>query len=81
MLLLDEPTAGLDLPAREAVLATLSRLHREATADAAREGGRGGIAPAIVTVTHHLEELLPQTSNVLLLSRAGEVVATGLTGR
>jgi iron complex transport system ATP-binding protein len=73
LLLLDEPTAGLDLPAREALLATLARLHREAAAGAKS----GGIAPAIVTITHHLEELLPQTANVMLLSRAGEVIAAG----
>jgi iron complex transport system ATP-binding protein len=30
-----------------------------------------------VTVTHHLEELLPGTSNVLLLSTEGRVVASG----
>jgi len=69
LLLLDEPTAGLDLPAREAILATLSRLHRESD--------KAGQAPAMVTITHHLEELLPQTSNVLLLSRAGTALATG----
>jgi iron complex transport system ATP-binding protein len=68
LLLLDEPTAALDLPAREAVLATLSRLHRMA----------GEKAPAIVMVTHHLEELLPGTGNVLLLSQVGRVVAAGL---
>lgn len=65
LLLLDEPTAGLDLPAREAILATLSRLHR------------GPDAPAMITVTHHLEELLPATSNILLLSGRGRIVAAG----
>jgi iron complex transport system ATP-binding protein len=73
LLLLDEPTAGLDLPAREAVLATLSRLHREGGS----ESGTTGTGPAMVTITHHLEELLPQTANVLLLSRIGEMIATG----
>jgi iron complex transport system ATP-binding protein len=70
LLLLDEPTAGLDLPAREALLATLTRLHRA--------GAAAGHAPAILTITHHLEELLPGTTNVLLLSTAGTVVAQGL---
>jgi iron complex transport system ATP-binding protein len=69
VLLLDEPTAALDLPAREAVLATLSRLHKAAEKD--------GKSPAIVMVTHHLEELLPGTENVLLLSNDGRVVAKG----
>ncbi|HVT80340.1 MAG TPA: ATP-binding cassette domain-containing protein [Phycisphaerae bacterium] len=67
LLLLDEPTAGLDLPGREAILATLARLHR----------GWGAAAPAMITITHHLEELLPETANVLLLSREGGVVAAG----
>lgn len=65
LLLLDEPTAGLDLPAREAVLATLQAL----TA--------GAHAPAVVTVTHHLEELLPGMSNALLLDAGGRVIAHG----
>jgi len=67
LLLLDEPTAGLDLPARETILATLARLHRQA----------GDAAPAMITITHHLEELLPDTSNILLLSRDGKTVAVG----
>jgi iron complex transport system ATP-binding protein len=70
LLLLDEPTAGLDLPGREAILATLSRLHR----------GWGAAAPAMVTVTHHLEELLPDTMNVLLLARDGTTMAMGAPG-
>jgi iron complex transport system ATP-binding protein len=67
LLLLDEPTAGLDLPARESVLATLARLHRQA----------GDQAPAMVTITHHLEELSPDISNILLLSAQGTTVAAG----
>ena len=31
----------------------------------------------MVTVTHHLEELLPGTTNILLLSAAGRAVARG----
>ncbi len=76
LLLLDEPTAGLDLPARETLLATLTRLHRAPVGD-------GAVAPAIITITHHLEELLPETSNVLLLSAApaaGNVIASGEPG-
>jgi iron complex transport system ATP-binding protein len=68
LLILDEPTTGLDLPARETVLATLARLHKEP---------RGGGGPAMITVTHHLEELLPDTENILLLSTQGRTVATG----
>jgi iron complex transport system ATP-binding protein len=64
LLLLDEPTAGLDLLAREQVLATVQGLY-----DAPDP-------PAVVMITHHVEELPPATSNVLILSH-GEVVAAG----
>ena len=57
MLLLDEPTAGLDLLARETMLATVERLRQ--------------IHPCmtVMMVTHHLEELSPSTSEVLLLAQ------------
>lgn len=64
LLVLDEPTAGLDLLGRETMLATLDRLVRR--------------APELTTVmvTHHLEELSPRTDQVLLLAK-GSVVASG----
>jgi iron complex transport system ATP-binding protein len=67
LLVLDEPTAGLDLPGRELVLAAIRRLV------AAR--------PALgsVTVTHHVEELAASTTHALLL-REGAVVASGPIG-
>ncbi len=65
LLLLDEPTAGLDLPARETVLATVQRLQNQPK------------APGVVIVTHFLDELLPTTSNVLLLADGGKVIARG----
>jgi iron complex transport system ATP-binding protein len=65
LLLLDEPTNGLDLPSREAVLATLHQI--------ARQPDR----PAMITITHHLEELLPETENVILLDGRGAVVKIG----
>ncbi|HUO08019.1 MAG TPA: ATP-binding cassette domain-containing protein [Phycisphaerae bacterium] len=65
LLILDEPTTGLDLPARETILATLARLHKEPH------------GPAMITVTHHLEELLPDTRNILLLSTRGTVITSG----
>src|SRR5687768_6271907 len=52
LLLLDEPTAGLDLLAREQVLATVQRLF-----DAPAATGR----PTVVMITHHVEELPPAT--------------------
>jgi len=64
LLLLDEPATGLDLPAREALLAALAAL--VATQPAL----------ATVLVSHHLEELPPTTTHALLL-RGGGVVASG----
>ena len=65
LLLLDEPTAGLDLLAREQVLATVQRLF-EHRLD----------APTVVMVTHHVEELPPITSNIVLLDE-GKMAASG----
>jgi iron complex transport system ATP-binding protein len=64
LLLLDEPTAGLDLPGREAFLARLDAL-------AAADPGL-----ATVQVTHHLEEVAGSVTHALLL-REGRVVAAG----
>ena len=62
LMLLDEPCTGLDLPAREAMLATLARLA------ASRP------EMATVFVSHHLEELPPTTTHGLLLRDGGVVV-------
>ncbi|NLE23390.1 MAG: ATP-binding cassette domain-containing protein [Actinobacteria bacterium] len=64
LLLLDEPSGGLDLPGREALLAALAVLAGEQP------------APAVVLVTHHLEELPPSITHALLL-RDGSAVACG----
>jgi iron complex transport system ATP-binding protein len=64
LLLLDEPAAGLDLGAREALLHTLTRLAEDAQ------------APALVLVSHHLEEVPAGFTHALLL-REGRVVAAG----
>ena len=64
LLLLDEPAAGLDLGAREALLRRLARL----TADP--------LAPVSVMVSHHVEEIPSGVTHALLL-RAGRVVAAG----
>jgi iron complex transport system ATP-binding protein len=71
LLLLDEPTAGLDLLAREQVLATVQRLIEPAGRDA-----RQHEPPTVLMITHHVEELPPVTSHVLLLSE-GQVAASG----
>jgi iron complex transport system ATP-binding protein len=65
LLLLDEPAAGLDLGSREDLVRRLARLAGDP------------LAPALVLVTHHVEEIPPGFSHALLL-RAGEVVAQGL---
>jgi iron complex transport system ATP-binding protein len=67
ILLLDEPAASLDLGAREELLQLL-----------------GGFAsnpesPAMVMVTHHVEEIPPGFSHVLLLAN-GAVAAAGAIG-
>ena len=68
LLLLDEPTAGLDLPGREAFLERLDTL-------AAAEPEL-----AIVQVSHHLEELAISTTHALLLE-GGRVIAQGPAAR
>jgi iron complex transport system ATP-binding protein len=64
LLLLDEPAAGLDLGAREALLRLLTRLATDPQ------------SPPTVLVTHHPEEVPVGTTHALLLSR-GRVVAAG----
>lgn len=65
LLILDEPTAGLDLGAREDLLSFLSDLVLDPE------------APAIVMVTHHVEEIPEGFSHAMLLDE-GDVVAKGL---
>ncbi len=68
LLILDEPCAGLDPVARETFLAHLARL-------AAAPRG-----PALVLVTHHVEEIVPGFTHALLL-RGGHVLAAGPLAR
>jgi iron complex transport system ATP-binding protein len=68
LLILDEPCAGLDPVAREKFLGFINRLARR----------RG--APALVLVTHHVEEITPAFTHALLL-RGGRVVAAGPRAR
>lgn len=65
LLLLDEPAAGLDLGGREDLVARLAELAYDPD------------APAMVLVTHHVEEIPPGFTHALLL-REGAVVAQGL---
>jgi iron complex transport system ATP-binding protein len=64
LLFLDEPCAGLDPVAREDFLRFLDELARQRH------------APTLVLVTHHVEEIVPLFTHVLLLSR-GQVLASG----
>ena len=64
LMLLDEPAAGLDLTGREQLVRSLSSI-------ATAEG-----APAMVLVTHHVEEIPPGFTHAMLLKQ-GRIVAAG----
>jgi len=64
LLLLDEPCAGLDPPAREEFLHLIDKM------------GKTYNGPTLVLVTHHVEEIMPVFSHVLLM-RDGSVLACG----
>lgn len=61
-LILDEPTAGLDLVARRRFAETLRQVARRGT--------------TVILVTHHVEEILPEINRVVLL-REGRVFRDG----
>jgi iron complex transport system ATP-binding protein len=61
-LLLDEPTTGLDLVARHRFMESVRRLVHEGT--------------TLILVTHHVEEIIPETCRVVLL-RAGRIAYDG----
>ena len=54
-LVLDEPTTGLDMVARHRFMESVRRLVREGT--------------TLILVTHHVEEIIPETTRVVLLTR------------
>jgi len=64
LLILDEPCAGLDPVARAHFLTFIERLTRLRR------------CPALVLVTHHVEEIIPAFTHTLML-RAGRVVCAG----
>lgn len=64
LLILDEPCAGLDPAARENFLQFLQKV------------GCGKKAPTLVLVTHHVEEIMPVFSHVLILKH-GRVLVHG----
>lgn len=64
LLILDEPTNGLDFIAREDLLAALHNMSQQKD------------TPTLILVTHHIEEVLPVFSHTLLL-KDGTVFAQG----
>src|SRR3954449_3222328 len=64
LLILDEPAAGLDLGGREDLVSTMTVLANDP------------LSPAIVLVSHHVEEIPPGFTHVLML-REGRVTASG----
>ncbi len=68
ILILDEPCAGLDPVARERFLNDISKLAVKKQ------------APALVLVTHHIEEIVPEFTHVLALRR-GRIAYSGVKSR
>lgn len=65
LLIFDEVSAGLDIGGRQSVYETLSILTRQPQT-----------VPAVIYVTHHVEEIGPWISHVLVM-RNGQVIAQG----
>ena len=61
LVIVDEPTAGLDLQGREDLLLSLSQLDPNLT---------------MLLVTHHVEEIPPTATHILLLSN-GQITSQG----
>lgn len=66
LLIFDEPCTGLDLISREQVLQMIQMISEQSN------------APTMIFVTHHVEEILPCFSHVLLM-KEGQAYQTGET--
>ncbi len=66
LMILDEPCAGLDPASREVFLEAVEQL------------AASPASPSLILVTHHLEEIMPAFSHLLVLDQ-GRSVATGAT--
>lgn len=64
LLILDEPTSGLDIAGREQILVSLEMILDEKN------------PPAVLMITHHVEELSPRTSQVILMKN-GNFITSG----
>jgi len=64
LLVLDEPTAGMDVAGREQVLATVHEILQQPD------------PPTVLFITHHVEELPPSTKQVLLI-KDGQILQRG----
>lgn len=64
LLILDEPTAGMDVAGREQIIAVVQQILHQPD------------APTVLFITHHVEELPPTTSKVILL-RDGMITTDG----
>jgi iron complex transport system ATP-binding protein len=62
VLVLDEPTTGLDLVARHAFMERVRQIARHGT--------------TLILITHHIEEIVPEISRVVLL-RHGRILMSG----
>ena len=66
LIILDEPCAGMDPGAREQFLSILKKF------------AAGRVVPALIYVTHHIEEILPEFGKTLVL-RHGRILHAGPT--
>jgi len=67
LLLLDEPASGLDLPGREELINSLSALASDS------------LAPPIVMVTHHVEEIPSGFSHILFMKNGSSMTSGSIT--
>ena len=67
LLLLDEPASGLDLPGREELINSLSALASDS------------LAPPIVMVTHHVEEIPSGFSHILFMKNGSSMASGSIT--
>ena len=87
LIILDEPCTGLDVGGRENLLRSLASIGQSAShlspsslssgsLSAGSLSAVGNNAPAIIYVTHHVEEVLPFITHALVL-KSGERLASG----